>query len=651
MRNIALPQFRFTHGALNPEASGRGDLEFYYSTVNESRNLVGRPHGALKKRAGLKFLKDITVSGYDEGHVSMHEFAFSATQVYLVVFLDNVIKIFHDDIEVKEITSTGYSGERLLQLDTCQFGDTMIITEKDVQPKKLVRGATDSDWTLSNITFENVPLHEFSENDTYPGGTITPSAVEGTITLTASSSVLGGVIVGQYIIGNGGRARIVKKNSGTEVTAIVIAPFYNKNAIASGDWYITSGREPIFGSARGYPRTSTFHAGRLVLAGFRSAPEYYIFSVVNDYFNFDLGQSEDDDAIMASLPSERVATIYSTNSHNSLEFFTSEGQFTLSGDVILTPNSAENALHQSTDGVNAYPKPVDLPDGGTLFVPRDGGSIRQFIFSRDIFAYHAASITFMSSHLIKNCVGLARQKPSTETDGSYIYAINNDGSLVMGCIVVDQNVFCFLRQETQGKFQYIQAVGDQVYVAVQRDLSGTTKLFLEKFDASFCSDAAVHLTSDTAKTSWDVPAHLAGQICILKGIDPTQDNPSWEIFDPFVMPLSGQFSTPIPVTEVEVGFSFWTDLITNPVEIPQQGSSMGQKKSISELVLNLYNTQQVVVNSRTVLDEQYETDAFTGRKHLFAISGWDEKGQVRIEQYDSVPFELLNLNMKVSFGR
>ena len=72
-------------------------------------------------------------------------------------------------------------------------------------------------------------------------------------------------MVDQFIdVNNGfGRARIVKFTSATKVDAQAEVPFFSTDAIAAGDWTLEEGFEDAWSNTRGWPRTVTFHEGRL----------------------------------------------------------------------------------------------------------------------------------------------------------------------------------------------------------------------------------------------------------------------------------------------------------------------------------------------------------------------------------------------------
>ena len=44
-------------------------------------------------------------------------------------------------------------------------------------PKQLVRGASHSSWTITDITFDHIPNHAFTISTTTINQTITPSAL------------------------------------------------------------------------------------------------------------------------------------------------------------------------------------------------------------------------------------------------------------------------------------------------------------------------------------------------------------------------------------------------------------------------------------------------------------------------------------------
>ena len=112
----------------------------------------------------------------------------------------------------------------------------MICVHPNFAPFKLVRGATDTTWTATSLASElTIPKHAFSLSTTSPSGTITPSGVDGTVTITASASIFSASDVDQFLeIDNGfGGARITRFNSATEVEAVTEIPFFDTDATSN----------------------------------------------------------------------------------------------------------------------------------------------------------------------------------------------------------------------------------------------------------------------------------------------------------------------------------------------------------------------------------------------------------------------------------
>jgi hypothetical protein len=87
-------------------------------------------------------------------------FAFNVEQTYLISFSNNNIAIYKDGVKQADVTST-YTEAQLFDINWTQSADTMIIVHEDHVPAKLVRGASHSSWTLSDITLLNVPTFDY----------------------------------------------------------------------------------------------------------------------------------------------------------------------------------------------------------------------------------------------------------------------------------------------------------------------------------------------------------------------------------------------------------------------------------------------------------------------------------------------------------
>jgi hypothetical protein len=61
-------------------------------------------------------------------------------------------------------------------------------------------------------------------------------------------------------------------------------PFFDTTAIASGQWELETGYEDVWSATKGWPRSVTFHQGRLFFGGSKSRPSTIWGSKVAFYF-------------------------------------------------------------------------------------------------------------------------------------------------------------------------------------------------------------------------------------------------------------------------------------------------------------------------------------------------------------------------------
>ena len=151
-------QTNFNSGFLDPKLGARTDVKHYYQGAAAATNVVSTPQGGIKRRPGLEYVDDLAA-----GTARLAEFSFNNEQAYLLVFTNNNIAIYKDDVWQADVTTT-YTSAEIFDLNWTQSADTMIIVHEDHEPATLVRGATHSSWTLSNIVFHHRPTYDFDQD-------------------------------------------------------------------------------------------------------------------------------------------------------------------------------------------------------------------------------------------------------------------------------------------------------------------------------------------------------------------------------------------------------------------------------------------------------------------------------------------------------
>jgi hypothetical protein len=382
-------QTNFSTGEIDPLLRARVDLPAYANALEEATNVVVQPQGGVRRRPGLRYISSLPNSGDESAAngVRLVPFEFSTSDSYMLCFTHNRMAVFKAGVLITDINASGddfldtsalgLTGARLANLVWTQSADTLIAVQQDIPPVKIVRGATDADWTGSVITFDSTPRYAFSPSFSNPAGTLTPSAVSGKISLTVSTGTpFSAASVGQYINATPqGRAKIVRFDSATVVQAITEFPFFNTTAIATGQWELETGYEVVWSATKGYPRSVTFHEGRLYFGGSRARPSTIWGSKVGLFFDFEATEALDDDAVEATLDTNTFNAITDIQAGRDLQVFTTGGEFYCPQEG-LQPITPDNFFVKSTtrngsqEGIR-----VQQLESGTLFVQRQGKSL------------------------------------------------------------------------------------------------------------------------------------------------------------------------------------------------------------------------------------------------------------------------------------
>ena len=647
-------QTNFTTGEVDPLLKSRIDINQYYNALDQARNVLIQPQGGIERRPGLQFIFEVPSAANPQNGMKLIPFEFSTTQSYMLLFVHNRMYIFKNKELVTNINSSGndyltttIGSTVLATMDHTQSADTLIVVQEDMAPKKIVRGGSHSTWTISDISFEFIPKFNFTPAETTINQTITPSAVDGNITITAGGSVFTSSHVNQFVEANDGmgRARITRFVSGTSVEAVVEIPFFNTSAIASGGTFLDTGYEDSFSTSKGFPRTCTFHEGRLYFGGVKSRPNTIFASRVARFFDFNPGEALDDDSIELTISTDSTNAITGMFSGRDLQIFTKGGEFFLPQSTLdpITPtNVVVNGATRrgSKEGI----KPVGA-ESGTLFIQRAGKSLREFLFSDVELSYISNNISLLSSHLLKSPSDMALRKATSTTDGDLLLLVNStDGSLATYSILRGQNVIAPSLSTTDGEFVNVGVDVDQIYFTVKRTISSADKYYVECFNDDNTTDSAKLYSGGSKPSTTTVTglSHLEGKTVKVIADDQMQ-------LDKTVS--SGQITLDaVPTTYVEIGLNYTPTIKTLPVELKlSSGNIVAQKKRIVEATANLYLSQNLTLNGNDLLF--VAGDFFTGKKRKKPMLGYDRDGQMTFSQSAPLFFTLLGVEYKVSVGQ
>ena len=432
---MAIPTFQsnLTAGEIDPQLFGRIDLQAYYNGVQTAQNVLAVPQGGMKKRPGTKYIG--TAEG--ESAPRLELFSFSEEDEFLLVFTTRFanpkyeirLQFYKDEVLITNINGSGNDylditliiddgvDPDLKLIDLAQSLNTMIVTYPDFFPFQLVRGSTDSDWTATDLAINNIPQYNFND-------ALSPSSTPQIQSLAFTNIALGDQFtlelngINTEIITYGGSASPAEQadselaiqtalqnhpltgTSGVTVTydtadtydvefagasarnydlitatAVIVADPTFAMAAAITQAAVVSD-EDVWSDDRGYPRTCTFHEGRLWFGGSKSLPSTAWGSIVFDFFNFFTGTGLDDEAVIFTLDTDQYNQIQSIYSNRSLQIFTTGAEFYIENSPITPTNIS--AIPQTRLGSKRV-RPASL-NGLTYYVQKNGKVLNSFLF-------------------------------------------------------------------------------------------------------------------------------------------------------------------------------------------------------------------------------------------------------------------------------
>ena len=186
-------QCSFNTGEISPDVANRVDMDKYKYALLKAKNVMVRPFGPVYKRSGLMYC----LRTKNDGPVITVPFASGNEFDYLLEVGDGYIRVHKDGVWLGVEVETPFTPEIFSKLRFTQSADIMYITSGEYPVKELAR-YTEVDWRFRNFKID-VPYFDDSLGDASEDCTITPSAKNGTVTLTASENLFTSNMVGSAV--------------------------------------------------------------------------------------------------------------------------------------------------------------------------------------------------------------------------------------------------------------------------------------------------------------------------------------------------------------------------------------------------------------------------------------------------------------------
>lgn len=582
------------------------------------------------------------------------------------------LSIYKGGVFQVDVSMANIAEDQIAEVSFLQSLDTLLIFHPDVQTQKLVRGASDILWTLSDVSFLNIPTDPFS---TLTVATVDPAAVTGlNILFTASASQFAAGDVGKVIRGNGGVAVIIAYNTDTTVHADIKKDFLNVNPpIPAGEWTL---EEAAWSDTRGWPSCGTFHQGRLYLAGTRQRPQtiwasraggqYFDFNDFrSDLADYGFGVVGDSDTVsaMQNLYSGRYLSALADDS----EWYFPQGTSDpiTPSNVFLKRATRRGSISQDGDG-NKRRVPIVEVDGGILFIQKGGKAVRELIWDVGVSDYTAQNIALLSPQLLNSPIDFALRKATSTDESDLAIVTNGDGTQAVLCTLRDQNITAWTGWSTEGEIVACGVDQADIYAVVARDISGSTSWYLEMYDADSLFDASTTITSGMPTSMVASPDFLDGVTVKVRidGANVADCVPAAGVLTlPSEAQVSVEFGLDFPEIEIqpfgekEAQTVRTPYVLTMPVALDlQDGPLSGRRKRIVSCLAQFIDTDSASIAGQDCLFRNFDDDtfdtappAFTGHHLIEGLLGYDRYGQTAVSQSEPGKFQLASLIRSVAF--
>lgn len=284
----------------------------------------------------------------------------------------------------------------------------------------------------------------------------------------------------RYVTVYNGVVRILSYTSATVAVGVVEKSLTDVKATET--W---SFENPVWTSELGYPKVGGLHQARLFSANNTTNPQTIWASEIGIYDSMGVGD-EDTAALNIDISMKDISQIsWMMNLRGQLAIGTTGGEITLdagSSAGAITPSS----IVQQVRGYNGsnLQQPIGLNDE-VIYIGKSSTKINAFRYDFQIDNYISEDLLFLAEHMAESGI---KELAYAQDPDKHLYAILNNGEMLVCTYVREQNVLGWSRYITDGEFESVSTIStethDEVWVVINRTINGSTKRYIERLDQS-----------------------------------------------------------------------------------------------------------------------------------------------------------------------
>ena len=461
-------------------------------------------------------------------------------------------------------------------------------------------------------------------------------------------------------------------------------PTHGSTATITFDTYTQGAtrKEDVWSATRGYPNLGVFAQGRLWIGGTRDKPQVLLASQAGNFFNFNVDKGLDDEGFLFTMNGAKSAIVDVTGGRG-VTVFTEGAEFAITGN---TPSTLD-AEQQTQHGSFSENVPTLALDGATLFVDRNGKSIRQFMFDHTEASFRSVDMSVLSSHLINAPLDMDAITGTTANDANYVFVINGDGTGVMLNTLREQDITGFTKFNMkrtalaaneiynfnsafaggEDKYEQVVAVNNVFHVLINDD-GDNNNYVLCRLDDSFKMDMSVKFqpTASADSNGYYHPASLVGGRHLTNQVQPMSITAGNSVLPPR---YASQYSVAIPLSNaerqlnevIEVGRNFVPEVKPMPLATVTRSGDNTQMalKRINKMNMRVIKSAGVNIDGIPVAVREFGGADNSPLNTSLEVStgiiednnggnGWDREVAPKITVPDPTPFHLLAIDYEIS---
>lgn len=337
-----------------------------------------------------------------------------------------------------------------------------------------------------------------------------------------------------------------------------------------------------------YPLTALFYQQRLVIAGTNGNTLQIICSVQGSYDDFNDYESTGNLAFQLVIGSTEKETIQNVLLNQGVQIFTDKSEWLLSGEAL----SQSSGFVRNSQIGSSQVQPIIAANGSTLFTPKDGLGVNGFTYTYESASYATPQISLLTNIFDSPIIDMVLRKGYSTTDDTLICLCLENGRLIIGNYLQDQQIQAFVDRSADGVYfrQSIQ-VNRVLYFLVERN----GKTLIESENETLYTACATQ--NPTYNSSTGVISGLS--IYNGKTINIYDGNHKYVETGTVSNGTCTLTISTKPATITEVGYNIHSTFESNPINVGAE--TLELRKTISKIglaVTDRSKTEYVTINGK-----------------------------------------------------